>query len=178
MAAGRGLRVFLGTLSVGLVLAVAVIYLRPTGPQLAPDFSLVDLEGQAVRLSGLRGKVVLVNVWTTWCPPCREEMPSMDRLYRALEGEAFELLAVSQDDQGRAAVDGFVREVPVSFPVLLDPERRVGSAYGVWGYPETFVIDREGRIVERVIGPREWDTPEQKQQIRALMASSDAAAPG
>jgi peroxiredoxin len=178
MAASRGLKVFAGTLAVGLGLAAAVVWLRPSGPRLAPDFSLVDLGGQAVRLSALRGKVVLVNVWTTWCPPCREEMPSRDRLYRELGGEAFELLAVSQDDQGRAAVDAFVKEVPVSFPVLLDPERRVGSAYGVWGYPETFVIDREGRIVERVIGPREWDTAEQKQQLRALMATGAPAGAG
>jgi peroxiredoxin len=178
MAAGRGLKVFAGTVAVGLALAAAILWLRPQGPQLAPDFSLVDLEGRAVRLSALRGKVVLLNVWTTWCPPCREEMPSMDRLYRALENESFALLAVSQDDQGRAAVDTFVQEVPVSFPVLLDPERQVGSAYGVWGYPETFVIDREGLIVERVIGPRDWDTPEQKQQLRDLMARGRPARSG
>jgi peroxiredoxin len=178
MAAGRGLKVFAGTVAVGVALAAAIVWLRPRGPRLAPDFSLVDLEGRAVRLSALRGKVVLVNVWTTWCPPCREEMPSMDRLYRALESEGFALLAVSQDDQGRAVVDAFVREVPVSFPVLLDPERQVGSAYGVWGYPETFVIDREGLIVERVIGPRDWDTPEQKQQLRDLMAGGRPAASG
>jgi peroxiredoxin len=144
----------------------------------APSFELQDTNGRIWKLADLRGQVVFVNFWATWCPPCREEMPSMDRLYRELGGEAFELLAVSQDDQGRAAVDAFVKEVPVSFPVLLDPERRVGSAYGVWGYPETFVIDREGRIVERVIGPREWDTAEQKQQLRALMATGAPAGAG
>jgi len=171
LAAGRGLKVLVGTLGVGLVLAVAIIWLGPRGPQLAPDFALVDLQGQAVRLSGLRGKVVLVNVWTTWCPPCREEMPSMERLYQRLKGEGFALLAINQDEGNRDGVATFIEAIAVTFPVLLDPDRQVGSRYGVWGYPETFVIDREGRIVERVIGPRQWDTTEQVRQLRALMAT-------
>ena len=99
----------------------------------------------------------------------------MERLYRQLAGPDFELLAVSEDEQGKAPVLAFLEQVPVSFPVLLDPERQIGTRYGVWGYPETFVVDREGRIVEHVIGPRTWDTPDQVTALQALMR---APAPG
>jgi peroxiredoxin len=180
MAAGRGLKVLAGTALVGLVLAGAWWWVRSRTPAMAPDFSVVDLEGKPFRLSALRGRVVLVNVWATWCAPCREEMPSMQRLYEQLAGPDFELLAVSEDDGGLEVVRKFVDDLGVTFPILYDPERQVGSRYGVWGYPETFVIDRTGRIVERVIGPRSWDTPAQVAALRALMTAgaSPAAPPG
>lgn len=174
MAAGRGLKVLAGTALVGLVVIGVWMQVRGRTPALAPDFSVTDLSGKTVRLSALRGRVVVLNVWTTWCPPCRDEMPSMERLYRELAGPDFELLAVSEDDGGVDAVRRFVRELAVTFPVLYDPERQVGTRYGVWGYPETFVIDRGGRIVERVIGPRTWDTPEQVAALRALMRAGHA----
>src|SRR5262249_31052239 len=100
VAGSRGLRIFGGTLLIGLLLAGGLAWLRGRTPQLAPDFSVADVEGKTVRLSALRGKVVLVNVWATWCPPCRDEMPSMERLYRQLAGPDFELLAVSEDEGG------------------------------------------------------------------------------
>jgi len=136
---------------------------------LAPDFAVPDLSGQAVRLSGLRGQVVLLNLWTTWCPPCREEMPSMERLYQRLRDRGFVLLAVSQDEGGKAAVAPFVRDLGLTFPVLVDPEHQVGDRYQVWGYPESFIIDREGRVVERVIGPRDWTSPEQVAAFERLL---------
>lgn len=176
MAAGRGVKVLAGTLATGLLLLAGGWWLRGRTPELAPDFSVVDLAGRTVRLSALRGRVVVVNVWTTWCPPCREEMPSMERLYQQLRGPDFELLAVSEDDGGIEPVRRFVEDVGVSFPVLYDPERQVGRRYGVWGYPETFIVDRSGRIVERVIGPRVWDTPEQVAALRGLMHAG--AVPG
>jgi len=174
VAAGRGLRVLAGTALVGLLVIGVWLGMRGRTPALAPDFSVVDLSGKTVRLSALRGRVVLVNVWTTWCPPCRDEMPSMERLYRELAGPDFELLAVSEDDGGADVVRRFVEDLGVTFPVLHDPERQVGTRYGVWGYPETFVIDRGGRIVERVIGPRTWDTPEQVAALRALLGAGIA----
>lgn len=175
MADRRGLRIALTTLAIGVVAAGVLIAASRRSPGLAPDFAVPDLSGQAVRLSALRGKVVLVNLWTTWCPPCREEMPSMERLYRQLGPKGLVLLAVSQDDGGRAVVEPFVKGMGLTFPVLVDPEHQVGSAYGVWGYPETFVIDREGRIAERVIGPRAWDSPEQIAALERLLAAGGPA---
>jgi peroxiredoxin len=175
MANRRGLRIALGTVAVGAVLVAVLVGLRGRAPEMAPDFVVPDLEGKAVHLSGLRGRVVVLNLWTTWCPPCREEMPSMQMLYDALAGPDFELLAVSQDEGGAAVVAPFVRELGVTFPVLVDPQRQVGERYGVWGYPETFVIDRAGRIAERVIGPRDWASPERLTSLRALMAADPPA---
>lgn len=144
-----------------------------SGPTIAPDFVIPDASGQAVRLSALRGKVVLLNLWATWCAPCREEMPSMERLYQRFRGRDFQLLAVSEDEDGARAVEPFVKEMRLSFRVLLDPERQVGERYGVWGYPETFLIDRTGRIVERVIGPRDWMAPESIAAIERLLAAGE-----
>jgi peroxiredoxin len=124
----------------------------------APDFALPDLAGQVHRLSDFRGKVVFLNVWATWCPPCRMEMPAMETLYRRLKGRDFVMLAVSQDEDGLKAVRPFVEEHRLTFPVLLDPEGSVSSRYGVTGYPETFVIDRDGKVVEHVIGPESWES--------------------
>jgi peroxiredoxin len=176
MAAGRGVKVALGAAAIGVAAAAGLVALGSRGPRLAPDFAVTDLAGRAVRLSALRGNVVVLNLWTTWCPPCREEMPSMERLYARLRGKRFELLAVSQDEDGRAVVEPFVRELRLSFPVLVDPERQVGERFGVWGYPETFVIDRNGYVVERVIGPRDWAAPAQVAALEALIAAD--AEPG
>jgi peroxiredoxin len=170
MANRRGLTIGLVTAALGLVavLGLGALQCRRT-PTLAPDFAVPDLAGQAVRLSGLRGQVVLVNLWTTWCPPCREEMPSMEKLYQRFRDRGFVLLAVSQDEYGRAAVEPFVRELGITFPVLVDPEHQVGDRYHVWGYPESFLIDREGRIVDRIIGPRDWASPEYVAAVERLL---------
>jgi cytochrome c biogenesis protein CcmG/thiol:disulfide interchange protein DsbE len=176
MANRRGLRVALVAATIGVVAACGLFWMENRGPQLAPDFAVSDLSGQAIRLSALRGKVVLVNLWTTWCPPCREEMPSMQRLYERLKDRDFQLLAVSQDEDGRRVVEPFVKEMRLSFPVLIDPEHQVGERYGVWGYPETFVIDRSGRIAERVIGPRDWASPASISSLEGLIAQGDGGA--
>jgi peroxiredoxin len=138
----------------------------------APDFELPDLQGRLHRLSGLRGKIVFLNLWTTWCPPCRLEMPSMERLYRQMEQADFAMLAVSEDEAGAAAVAPFVAELGLSFPVLLDPEGRLPTRYGVTGYPETFVINRAGQVVDHIIGPAEWSSPERLDYFRRLLADS------
>jgi len=176
VARRRGLTVGLTAAAIGLAATAGLVWLQHRGPRLAPDFAVPDLSGQAVRLSALRGKVVLLNLWTTWCPPCREEMPSMQRLYDRLRDRDFQLLAVSQDEDGKRVVEPFVREMRLSFPVLVDPDHQVGDRYGVWGYPETFVIDRAGHVVERVIGPRDWASPEEVASLEALIAAGDAGA--
>jgi cytochrome c biogenesis protein CcmG/thiol:disulfide interchange protein DsbE len=171
MANRRGLTIAGVAVAIGAAVLAGALWDRDRGPALAPDFAAPDLAGQAVRLSGQRGKVVLVNLWATWCPPCREEMPSMERLHQELKDRGFVLLAVSQDETGAEAVKAFVDQMKVTFPVLLDPQGDVGKKFGVWGYPESFLVDREGRIVERVIGPRDWASPTQIARIEALLAA-------
>ena len=173
VANGRGLRILLVTGAVGLALAGGLLALARRGPALAPDFAVPDLAGRTVRLSGLRGKVVVLNLWATWCAPCVEEMPSLERLHAALRDADFALLAVSQDEDGKRVVVPFVERMHLSFPVLLDPERQVGDRYGVSGYPETFVIDRNGYVAEHVIGPRDWAAPGEIAALQALIAAGD-----
>jgi peroxiredoxin len=177
MANRRGLIIGVVTAAIGLVAVLGLFAMRSQRPALAADFAVPDLAGQATRLSGYRGKVVLLNLWTTWCPPCREEMPSMERLYQKLKDRGFVLLAVSQDEGGKALVEPFVQQLKLTFPVLVDPEHQVGERYGVWGYPESFLIDREGRVVERVIGPRDWASPAQVEAIERLLAAGNGLAP-
>lgn len=136
----------------------------------APDFTLNDLSGRPVQLSSLRGKVVLVNFWATWCPPCREEVPSMVRLNQAMQGKPFQMLAVSIDEGGRDAVQEFFRKEGVSLPALLDKEAKVASRYGTFRVPETYVIDPRGVIVKKVIGGMDWSSPEVVNALQQLMA--------
>jgi peroxiredoxin len=134
---------------------------RPMQPGLeAPDFTFPDLNGKEVSLADHRGKVVLVNVWATWCPPCRQEMPSMQRLYEKFKGENFEILAVSIDSEGRKAVAPFMRKMNLTFTALLDPGETIRPLYGITGVPESFIIDKQGIVVEKIIGPLNWATPE------------------
>jgi cytochrome c biogenesis protein CcmG/thiol:disulfide interchange protein DsbE len=175
MANRRGLKIALATAAIGLAAVLGLAALQHRSPSLAPDFAVPDLAGQAVRLSAFRGQVVLVNLWTTWCPPCREEMPSMERLYQRLKDRGLVLLAVSQDEAGKAAVEPFVRDLGLTFPVLIDPEHQVGDRYRVWGYPESFLIDREGRVAEHIIGPRDWAAPDQVAAVERLLETPMAA---
>jgi peroxiredoxin len=128
--------------------------------QQAPDFTLADLSGIKTRLSDLKGEVVLVNFWATWCPPCREEIPSMVALNRLMAGKPFRMLAISMDQGGEDAVNDFFRRSGLTLPVFLDRDGNVGKLYGVTGVPETFVIDRKGVIIKKIIGPLDWNAPE------------------
>jgi len=134
----------------------------------APDFALRDLQGRVHSLSQQRGKIVFLNLWATWCPPCREEMPSMEKLYRQLAGPDFTMLAVSEDTD-HAAVEAFVREMRLSFPVLLDAAGNLPHRLGITGYPETFVIDRQGNIVRHFVGPYDWSDPRYVEYFRSLI---------
>ena len=125
----------------------------------APDFTLPDLDGKMVSLADYKGKVVLLNIWATWCPPCVEEMPSMEKLYQELKDEGFEILAVSIDVSGAKAVIPFMKKHKLSFSALTDTKGAIKSLYQTTGVPESFIIDKDGIIVEKVIGPRDWATP-------------------
>ena len=140
----------------------------------APAFELPQVGGGApLNLEQLRGKVVLVNFWATWCKPCEDEMPAMDRLYRALRGSAFELVAISVDEE-ESLVDAFVRRLGLSFPVLMDPSQRVAAAYQTFRFPESLLVGRDGVIVERYIGPKDWDAEPYLGRIRRLLADGSA----
>ena len=129
---------------------------RSQGPIAAQDFGLPNLRGDYVKLSDYRGKVVFLNIWATWCPPCREEMPSMESLYQRLKGRNFEILAVSIDQDGEKAVRPFVAKYGLTFPVLLDPDRKTYRLYGLTGVPETFIVDKSGIVIHRIIGSQNW----------------------
>lgn len=144
---------------------------RVAAGQAAPDFALPLLDGEVVRLSDYKGKIVFLNIWATWCGPCQEEMPSMGKLYRQLKGQAFEILAVSIDVQGAAAVAPFVKAYNLTFPVLLDKENKIGSLYNTTGVPETFILDKNGIIVSKVIGYRNWSDPKVVQTLKTLVQS-------
>ena len=136
----------------------------------AANFKLEALDGSTVSLEQLKGKVVFLNIWATWCGPCREEMPSMETLYDELRpNRDFVMLAVSQDTKGRLVVAPYVEKNGYHFKVLLDPENKVGEAYDVSGVPETFIIDREGRIVAHHMGAFDWSRPDVKDALKELL---------
>ncbi len=124
--------------------------------KVATDFTLMNMQGEPVSLSQYRGKVVILNFWATWCPPCREEMPSMERLYQKYKDQGLVILAVSTDENGKKVVGQFLQKTPYSFPILLDSDSVAQNAYGVFRFPESFIIDRNGIVVKKIIGGRDW----------------------
>ncbi len=145
----------------------------------APLFSYPSLKGEDVSLADFRGKkVVLVNVWATWCPSCREEMPRLETLNRAMEGEDFVILAVSIDALGAQVVEPFVRGLGLSYPILLDPKQTVKKLYRTTGVPESFLVDKEGRLAHKLIGPEEWDRPAIISSLKQLTKQGKAASHG
>ncbi|MEJ2471609.1 MAG: TlpA disulfide reductase family protein [Desulfuromonadales bacterium] len=126
----------------------------------APDFQLLDNRGNRVTLSELRDKVVMVNFWATWCPPCRAEMPSMEKLNQAMAGEDFVILAINVEQNGRPAVADLLEKTPHSFPILFDEQGVVQKLYGVYKFPESFVIRKDGIIDDKIIGAIDWAHPE------------------
>ncbi|ETX08666.1 TlpA disulfide reductase family protein [Candidatus Entotheonella palauensis] len=135
------------------------------------DFSLPDLQGRTVSLSGLKGKVVFLNVWATWCQPCVDEMPTIQRLHDQLKPRGLEVLTVSLDPLGAQIVNPFVKKYGLSFPVLLDVKSHIQKLYGTTGVPESFIIDKTGRLVEKVVGPRDWAHPNMLAMFERLMAA-------
>ena len=162
---------------VAVVVAVAFGYVHLAGNKgyalkkggEAPAFRLPALAGGEVDLASQRGKVVVLNFWATWCPPCVAEMPSLERLNRALGPEGLSVVTVSTDED-EAELQRFVSRLALTLPVLKDPGGRVAaSEYHTTSYPETFVLDREGRLLEHVVGPAEWDSAERFAGYRRLL---------
>jgi thiol-disulfide isomerase/thioredoxin len=163
------LPVILLLLAFGAVLLLQQWQREPIAHFAAPDFVLPDLEGRLHQLANLRGRVVFLNLWATWCPPCRLEMPSMERLHRRFRTRPFSMLAVNEDGEDGNAVAPFVQSLGLTFPVLLDHQGRLPPRYGVTGYPETFIINRAGDVVKHIIGPADWDREDMVAYLVSLL---------
>ncbi len=144
----------------------------------APDFSVFDLGGTPRTLDDFRDKVLLVNIWATWCPPCREEMPSMQRLYQEIGTDDFEILAISIDAPfGEADIFGriggdlksYADSLGLTFAILHDPSGKVQRTFQTTGVPESFVVDRDGIIFKKVAGATAWDAPQNVELIQRLL---------
>jgi peroxiredoxin len=142
--------------------------IRPSRARLAEDFSLPAVGGTYFKLSEQRGKVVLVNFWATWCPPCLEEMPAMERLWRRHKDAGFVLVAISLDADPKK-VPPFVGAQKLTFPVALDPKMETADRYGVRALPSSFVIDRQGTMTGIALGPRHWDDPTAHRLVQAML---------
>ncbi|MCX5751318.1 MAG: redoxin domain-containing protein [Candidatus Saganbacteria bacterium] len=133
------------------------VTMNPEGTKLkAADFTLPDLSGKVVHLSDYKGKVVFLNFWASWCPPCRREMPSMQALHDNFKDKNFAILAVAMDRDGKQAVSPFLEENGYTFKVLLDPSAKAGNLYHVMAYPTTFIINKKGEIAAKIVGGRDW----------------------
>ena len=134
------------------------------------NFSLPLLNGREAALSSYKGKVIILNFWATWCPPCRAEMPSMETLYQRLKNQGLEILAVDIGEDSDT-VQKFIKSNPYTFPVLLDNGGKLSSQYGVSAIPTTYILDREGKIIARIVGSIQWDNPKVIAAFEALLKS-------
>jgi peroxiredoxin len=137
--------------------------------QQAPDFTLKDAIGKSATLSDYKGRVVMINFWATWCPPCRQEMPSMELLFQEYNKKGFEILAVSSDSQGEKIVKPFMEFYELSFSALMDTDGKVHSAYGVTSIPTTYIVDKKGAIAQKIMGPKDWKDKDSKNMIEKLL---------
>jgi len=148
----------------------AFVFRAHAAPRPVAELAFEDGQGRTRALAEFRDKVVLLNVWATWCAPCREEMPALDRLQRKLGGPGFEVLTLSIDAGGAAAVKRFYDEIGIrSLAVYVDPAARATGSLGVVGVPATLLIDRQGREIGRRTGPAEWDGPEAIRMISGYL---------
>jgi peroxiredoxin len=161
-------------LSVFILLQGRDSFLKPSNKirvrpgNIAPNFTLPSLDARPVSLIDFRGKVVLLNIWATWCPPCVQEMPSMEALYETVNEEDFEIIAISIDAQGAGAIIPFMEKYQLKFLVLTDPKGTIQNLYGTTGIPVSFIIDKEGIVVKGIIGALDWTTPETIRFFRDL----------
>ena len=181
---GRGWRI-------GLAVAIAILIVLgwtqrhrfvPVGVGTpAPEYSAETLDGREVSLESLRGKVVVLNVWATWCFPCVKEMPTLQHAYELLKDEGLEVLAVSVDapvgsldpvGNPGGDVAAFVKEMGLTFTILRDPKRKIDSTFALIGIPSTFVINKRGSIVNKVVGIENWDDEAHLRELRKLLAEN------
>jgi len=170
-------------IAVGVVLGVigfgigAALLLTPEITRIepgarVPDYTAVNVvSGDSVSVRDYRGEVMLLNLWATWCPPCEQEMPSIERLHEELGPQGLKVVAISIDQLDSGAIRRWATDRGLSFTVLHDESGRIQQVYQTTGMPESFVIDRHGVIVKKVIGATEWDHPAQKALFRRLLAA-------
>ncbi len=154
---------------VGLVIIAAVALIRlpeekrydeiASVGSAAPDFELYDADGKLWKLSDQRGKVIFINFWATWCTVCKSELPLKESLYEKMQGKPFQMFGILYRDNPRS-LKPYFQKYKVSFPTLINNDDAVSRAFGITGVPETFIIDKEGIVREKVVGPGEWDDPE------------------
>jgi len=137
--------------------------------ELAPEFRFKDQSGKELSLSQLRGKVVLVNFWGTFCPPCIDELPSMQQLQGRMANKPFELVALSVDDSWEP-VNRFMKENGFTLPVYADFDKRISTLYGTNMWPETYIVDKKGKIAYKVVGPKDWTSSEVLKFLDVLVA--------
>ena len=139
----------------------------------APDFTAITVDSapRERSLADYRGQVVMVNVWATWCLPCRVEMPSIEALHQAYSSKGFKVLAVSVDDPGQiATIRAFARQYNLTFEILHDPEKKIVEQYDILGYPETFIIGRDGVIRKKLLSATDWNSPDHRALVERLLA--------
>jgi peroxiredoxin len=164
-------------LLIGLFVGGYVVNSRQGGRKIimsgdrAPEFNIQGSDGRFVNLSDLRGNVVMVHFWATWCPPCVDEMPTLDRLYRAFMEKDLKILAVSVDEGGAGSVVPFMQKNRLNVPVFYDPDKSIAGLYGTFKFPETYIIDRKGMVRYKVIGSRDWSDPEAARILQDLLAA-------
>ncbi|HTR44242.1 MAG TPA: TlpA disulfide reductase family protein [Thermodesulfovibrionales bacterium] len=135
----------------------------------APDFTLKDLAGGSVSLSSMKGKAVLVNFWATWCPPCRDELPSLSKLSSIYKSKGLVVFAVATDKR-TGDVQSFLAKHSFTFQTLADPDLKTSRMFRVFSMPTSFLIDRNGVVVKRYLGEEEWDSPEIRKDIEKALA--------
>ena len=139
-----------------------------SSPKDAKEFTLKDVTNKKVNLKDYRGKVVMLNFWATWCAPCREEMPSMEKLYKQFKEKGFVIIAVASGEDINS-VNKFMKQYNLTFPTLIDSDYKVSDNYKVWALPTTYFINPRGQIIGKAQGGRDWDTKQANQYITSLL---------
>lgn len=133
-----------------------------------PDFALPAPAGKKISLNDFKGNLVFLNFWASWCDPCKEEMPAMERLYQEFKNKGLVVLAVNVKDSRKNAL-AFIKELKLTYPIVLDPDGQVGLLYGAWGLPTTYLIGRDGEGLARLWGPADWYSPGARELIKNLL---------
>ncbi len=141
---------------------------KPRIEKNAPGFSLQNIHGETVDLRDFRGKPILLNFWATWCEACKEELPSMQRLYETLKDQGVEVVAISIDRSNFDRIRKYVEQYKLTFPILLDPDQKVRRSYFIMGLPTTYLIDGDGKLKGFASGARVWDSPDSIQVMQSL----------